>query len=152
MLELYLLCCIVDNGKGSRVLKIAKNNGVNGGTVFMGVGTVRNKVLEFLALDDIRKEIVFMVVNQENGKTAAEAINREMALRKPNHGIAFMMPVTNLAGVHSLGENTEVEDKAVKNTVYNAIFTVVDKGRGDSVVDAAKEAGARGATIIHARG
>ena len=152
MLELFLLCCIVDNGKGSKVLKIAKHNGVKGGTVFMGVGTVRSKVLEFLALDDIRKEIVFMVVSRENGKAAVEALDHEMALHKPNHGIAFLIPVNSLAGVHSLGKNIEIENKAVMNTVYNAIFTVVDKGQGDCVVDAAKEAGARGATIIHARG
>ena len=152
MLELYLLCCIVDNGKGSKVLKIAKHNGVKGGTVFMGVGTVRSKVLEFLALDDIRKEIVLMVVKRETGTAAAEALNHDMSLHKPNHGIAFLIPIKSLAGVHNLGKNIEVEDRTVTDTVYNAIFTVVDRGMGESVVDAAKEAGARGATIIHARG
>ena len=152
MLELFLLCCIVDNGKGSKVLRIAKNHGVKGGTVFMGVGTVRSRVLEFLALDDIRKEIVLMVVSRENGKAAIEALDHEMALHKPNHGIAFLVPVKSVAGVHNLGKYIEFEDRAVTDTVYNAIFTVVDKGQGESVVEAAKEAGARGATIIHARG
>lgn len=38
------------------------------------------------------------------------------------------------------------------NMEYEVIFTVVDSGRGDEVVEAATKAGARGATIIDARG
>jgi nitrogen regulatory protein PII len=40
----------------------------------------------------------------------------------------------------------------VNMTEYQAIFTVVDKGRGQDAVDAATSAGAKGATIINARG
>lgn len=36
--------------------------------------------------------------------------------------------------------------------MVSAIFTIVDKGKADDVVDAAKKAGARGGTIINARG
>ena len=37
-------------------------------------------------------------------------------------------------------------------TEYQAIFTVVDKGLGQDVVDAATQVGAKGATIINSRG
>lgn len=36
--------------------------------------------------------------------------------------------------------------------MYNAIFTIVDKGKACDVIDAAVSAGSRGATIINARG
>jgi len=36
--------------------------------------------------------------------------------------------------------------------MYDAIFVVVDKGKAEFVVEAANEAGAKGGTIIHARG
>ena len=35
---------------------------------------------------------------------------------------------------------------------YDSIFVIVDKGKGEDVVDAANASGARGATIINARG
>ena len=35
---------------------------------------------------------------------------------------------------------------------YDSIFVIVDKGNGEDVVEAANEAGARGATIVNARG
>lgn len=36
--NLVLFCCIVDCGKGSKVLKIAKKVGAVGGVVFLGKG------------------------------------------------------------------------------------------------------------------
>lgn len=35
---------------------------------------------------------------------------------------------------------------------YEAVFCIVNEGFSDAVMDAAKEAGARGGTVIHARG
>ncbi len=35
---------------------------------------------------------------------------------------------------------------------YEAIFTIVDRGVSDSVIDAATKAGSTGGTIIHGRG
>lgn len=35
---------------------------------------------------------------------------------------------------------------------YEAIFTIVDKGKADEVIDAAKLAGSTGGTVIHGRG
>ena len=36
--------------------------------------------------------------------------------------------------------------------MYNIIYVVVDKGKAEDVIDAAKKAGARGGTILNARG
>ena len=36
--------------------------------------------------------------------------------------------------------------------MYRAIFTIVDRGRAEDVMDAANEVGAKGGTIINARG
>lgn len=37
-------------------------------------------------------------------------------------------------------------------TKYNLVITVVNRGFADQVIDAAREAGARGGTVIYARG
>lgn len=152
MLDYELICCIVNNGHGSKVLKIAKNNGVRGGTVFMGGGTVKNKLLEFLDLDDVKKELVFLAAPGEIAHNAAKALAKEMAFHKKNHGIAFTIPLNNLIGSMDNEFDNDSEDRMVNDSVYSAIYTVVDRGLGNDVVDAANAAGARGATIIHARG
>ena len=152
MPEFDMIVCIVNNGHGSKTLKIAKNYGIKGGTIFFGTGTVRNKLLEFLDLNDVKKEIVLMVASHETAMEAAQMINKGMSFHKPNHGIAFVLPIRNMFGSKTYGNITCSEDGRVTDSMYNAIFTVVDRGRGEDVVEASKAAGARGATIIHARG
>ena len=152
MHEFDLLFCVVNSGQGSRTLRIAKHNGVRGGTIFLGTGIVHSRLLEILDLDDVKREIVMMVAERGNAVTAAEALGKELHFRRHNHGIAFTVPMTSLYGTRIAKEIIGIEDRVVKDTVYSAIFTVVDKGRGEDVVDASKAAGARGATIIHARG
>ena len=36
--------------------------------------------------------------------------------------------------------------------MYNAIYTIVEKGNADDVIEAAQKAGSRGGTVMHARG
>lgn len=150
--QLELICAIVNFGSGSKVLRIAKKNGVLGGTIFFGKGTIKNRFLEFLELNDVRKEIVLMIVCKDIADKAIKEIDKEFHFNKPNHGIAFTTSVKDILGFgHFTCVNNE-ESKGVDNIMYKSIFVVVDKGRGSLVIDAANKAGARGGTIINARG
>ena len=149
---LELSCVIVNFGLGSKVLKIAKLNGMLGGTVFLGMGTIKNRLLDLLDLGDIRKEIVLMISGKKTTDTAIEALSKEMAFNKPNHGIAFTTSVISLIGSKKYNHDYAQESKGGDNIMYNAIFVVVDKGNAEAAIDAATNAGSRGATIINARG
>lgn len=146
-----LICVIVNLGLGSKALSAAKKSGVSGGTIMLGRGTVDNRWLKLLELTDIRKEVVLMVGEKSIGKKALDAIDEKLNFSKPKHGIAFTMPIDAVIGAG----NDEYESNAGDGgsvSVYKAIFVVVDKGKGETVMEAAKEAGARGGTIINARG
>jgi len=151
MIELDMIFCIVNSGYGRKALAIANSKGVRGGTVFAGVGTVHDKYLDFLDLYDIKKEVSIMVAEREIALAAVEEIAVQMAFRKPNHGIAFTVHLNGFFGSRFSGDFFR-NDGVVTYSLYNAIFTIVDSGRGDEVVAASKTAGARGATIIKARG
>ena len=60
--NLVLFCCIVDCGKGSKVLKIAKKVGAVGGVVFLGKGTVRDELLKFLGILDVRRKYFYQLL------------------------------------------------------------------------------------------
>ncbi len=159
--EKYMLICVIVNfGLGTKVIRIGKQNGITGGTIFLGKGTVQSRLLEFLAINDIRKEVVLMICSKSVAGNALHKLNSEFAFDKPHHGIAFSMPVLDIIGaggaihhsIHHEEENKEQETRGVNNNMYKAIFTVVDRGKAELVMDAAKKAGARGGTIIHARG
>ncbi len=145
-----LLTVITNIGNGSRVLNVAKKHGVTGGTVTLGKGTVKNRVLNFLEICDIRKEIVVMVTSGLAAERALKGLHSELRFDKRGHGIAFIIPLDSVFGVSSFCGEIYEQEEGVK--MYKAIFTIVERGLAESVMDAATEAGARGGTIINARG
>jgi nitrogen regulatory protein PII len=88
-------------------------------------------------------------------KTADEVIDvldKEFHFKKPHHGIAFTLPVCEVFGSTSYKCDEIHTERGVSDTMYNLVTTIVDRGKGEFVVDAATKAGAKGATIVHARG
>ncbi|GAB6086585.1 P-II family nitrogen regulator [Alkaliphilus crotonatoxidans] len=147
-----LLCVIVNYGLASKVIKHAKNYGVTGGVIFLGKGTIQNPILEFLELNEARREIILMAATKETAYTALDELNKKFRFDKPHHGIAFSTSVMNILGTKNLTCTDVKECRKMENQKYNLIFVVVDRGKAEFVVDAANKAGSRGATIINARG
>jgi len=149
----YELCFVVVNsGTGGRVLKTAKKYGMTGGTILLGKGTVQNHLLEILGVNDMKKEIVMMISQEEIAHAALEGLNERFNFEKSNNGIAFSTSVMSFLGARNCEYNKVDKERGAEDTMYNAIFTIVDRGKAETVVDAAALAGSKGATIINARG
>lgn len=149
-----LLCVIINFGMASKIIKHAKQYGVTGGTIFLGKGTVKNPIWRFLGLDEVRREIVLMLADKSTAYTALDELDRSFKFDKPHHGIAFSTSVLNILGARNLADikGDFQESRGVENTMYKLIIVVVDRGKGEFVVEAANKAGSRGATIVNARG
>lgn len=149
--DFSLITVIVGAGGGSRVLSVAKRFGVTGGTLYLGRGTVRSRLLEFFEINDLHKEVVVMVSEACLARRVIDDLNGEFQFCKKNHGIAFVTPIAKVFGISRLacGNNTK---EGVKEIMYQAIYTIVEKGRAEEVIDAAVKAGSRGGTILNARG
>jgi nitrogen regulatory protein PII len=150
--DFELICMIVNFGLGSKVMQTAKQYGIKGGTVLLGRGTIQNRLLELLAISDVRKEIVYMVANKETARQALDQFVQKFKLNKPNHGIAFTTSISRVIGASSLNNDHIQESGGADPVMYHAITVIVEKGNAENVIDAATEAGSRGGTIINARG
>ena len=151
MADFSCICCVVNTGDASRVLKSAKKYGVRGGTVSIGRGTVSSHLWNFLAINEVRKEIVTMIVENQLSTGAIRGISLDMKFEKPNHGIAFSYPVSEFIGSRNSAGPASENLEGVK-AMHNVIFVIVDKGRAEEVIEAAGRAGSEGGTIINARG
>ncbi|MEG0289757.1 MAG: P-II family nitrogen regulator [Carnobacterium sp.] len=147
-----ILCLIVNDGVGSKVLKIAKQDGISGGTVFYGFGTINNNALKLLGLDDIRKEIIILAAKKEDAEKTLEDLSQKLKLEKRNHGIAFSIPIANLLGNRNCVYKQNASSRKVEDIMHQAIFTIVDHGQAEEVIDAAVAAGSQGGTVITGRG
>ena len=144
---------IVNNGVGSKVFKIIKKHNVVGGIIYVAKGTIKNKLLEFFEIADIRKEVVTFMGPRELCCAALKDLCESLHLEKPHHGIAFseaLMGIHSSKGIFSSDESDIL--KSEEATMYTKIMAIVDKGNAEVVVDSAVSAGARGGTIINARG
>ena len=150
--EIELLCIIVNFGLGSDIITFSKQHEITGGIIFFGKGVIKNAILEFLDLTESRKEIVLMVAEKTTAYTVLEQLNKKFNFIKPNHGIAFSTPINNILGAKFCTCKDNKESRGVENPMYNVITVVVDKGKAESVIEAATEAGSKGGTIINARG
>ncbi|HEY8445057.1 MAG TPA: P-II family nitrogen regulator [Bacilli bacterium] len=151
-MNLDLYCAIVNDGLGRKVVKILKNNGVKGATLFKGKGTINDKIAAFLGLNDIKKDIVISGCDQETGDRAILEVYKQLKLSKPNRGICFSVPLEKIIGSSFYHLDNNIKKNEEDNMEYKLISVIVDRGNGESVVDAASKAGANGATIINARG
>lgn len=145
---------IVRHGLGSKIVHYAKECGISGGTIVLGKGTAKSSLLKFLELSESTKEVVMVLSDKTLGNKFLKKVFIEMNLDKPNHGIAFSIPICNVMGTQGCSgdESEKPGSEGEEMYLYNSIFVIVDKGNGNKVVEVASEAGARGGTIINARG
>jgi len=147
-----LIYIVVNYGKGSRVLHKAKEHGILSGTIFLGRGTVSNSILNFLSLYDESKEIVLLGTDNHTAGPALVELNKEFQFEKPNHGIVFTTSACEIVGSRCYKSEDNKEERGVNKPMYQNIITIVNRGKAEEVIEAAKAAGSKGGTIINARG
>lgn len=151
--DFELVYAVVNYGVGSKLLSKAKESGISGGTVCLGSGTVSNSILNFLSLYDERKEIVLLGGESSIIEKALTQLNKYFKFEKPNHGIIFTVSMFKIIGsrcnkCNELSQKSREEEKAM----YQVIISIVNRGKAEEVIEAAKECGAKGGTIINGRG
>lgn len=149
--QFVLMISIVDEDKGSDVMKIAHEMGVSGGTVMKAEGSVQGKILNMLGFTSNRKEMCLNLIKTEKEDLFYKKVNDRLHIDKAHHGVVFSLPVEAAVGLRNhdtlyLDENRERSGK------MDAIFTIVDSGLAEDVIAEAKLVGAKGGTVIHARG
>ena len=95
-----VIFAIVNSGFAEDVMDIARGLGVRGGTILHGRGVVKEDAAAFFGItlhED--KEILMMVAERDIRDNVLNAIYKEMGMAKKAKGIAFSLPVTDVAGL-----------------------------------------------------
>ena len=121
-------------------------------------GTVRQKTLSLFGLEESHKTVHYCVVTANKKNELMKALTREMTIDLPDRGIALSIPLSSMGGRRPIElfanghENDEEEESTMQENQMELIIAICEKGHTDFVMDAAREAGARGGTVIHAKG
>lgn len=166
MESLHLVIAITDRYKAERVISFFKENNVFTTDVVLGTGTARNDATQYFYLNPSEKAIVFGVITDAGLNPLMKDFRRKLYFDLPEKGIALSVPINSVGGKRSLEymldgqtlnllerrKNTEREDRMSVNTDYELIFVIANEGYTDMIMDAAREAGATGGTVIKAKG
>ena len=95
-----VIFAIVNSGFAEDVMEVAREQGVRGGTILNARGVVREEAAAFFGITlHADKEILMMVVEKSIRDKVLNAIYKEMGMAKKAKGIAFSLPVSDVAGL-----------------------------------------------------
>lgn len=148
--HLEMLVVIVEHNKASKVLHLADEKGVTASVAMLGRGTASRTIFDYLGLNDKKKAVLMLFGKTEEIMDLADYLVEKLEMNKPNHGIAYIESAFNVFGTEDNANGSENIKRG--ENMYNAIYTIVEKGNADDVIEAAEKAGSRGGTVMHARG
>lgn len=126
-------------------------------------GTVHQKHLDLFGIERTDKTMLFSFVTDHTQKQLLQALTKQMKIDLPDRGVALSIPLSGIGGMRSLEyvtagqqlapktDEPEVQDMNCESE-HELIVAIYEKGYTELVMDAAREVGAGGGTVIHAKG
>lgn len=98
--EFDLIVTIINKGWADEIVEAARSAGAEGGTVLYGRGTgVHERKSFFGILIEPEKEVVLTLIRRECTQSVLQAIIKAGQLERPGTGIAFVLDVSQVAGI-----------------------------------------------------
>ncbi len=158
MSELYLMITVADRKQLPTFLEFCEKHQVNVGVLALGRGLASSEVLDYLGLEDAVKAVAVSVVTDSVWAALKKGLEQELRIDIPGSGIVFTVPMGSIGGKRQLlfltaGQNYEKgEESVLKGTDHELVIVITNQGYTELVMDAARDAGAAGGTMLHARG
>ena len=106
-----VIFAIVNSGYAEEVMEVARENGARGGTILNARGVAGEEAAAFFGITlHAEKEILMMVVDKSIRDDILNAIYKQMGMAKKAQGIAFSLPVSDVAGLVKDPEPKASED------------------------------------------
>lgn len=127
----------------------------------IGHGTARSSYMSYFGFNDIEKRIVFSIIPSTLEHTVLDTVGRELRLYLLGRGIAFTTPISTISSIvedavlstpdRDLADAKSPVSKKEKTTMHELVIAVVNQKYTETAIEAARSAGATGATVFHTR-
>ncbi len=122
-----------------------------------GKGTAPTEMLDILGLGGTTRVITITLIQKQRITELFKILRQELFYHQKGGGIAFSVPITGAQSsvyqhLKKDCKDQEGNDNTMSNEQKNSDFTLmlvsVDSGYSDNVIHAARQAGARGGTVL----
>lgn len=151
-----IVVTFAERGYGKALAKFYEERNVFCSFQCMGHGTASSELLDVLGIGSAEKDILISYASKENAERLLYQIANEIQEDSYGNGIVFDMPMTGLNSLiaASLIGHQEQKSGGMEMDIKadnSLILVAVNQGHTDDVMDTARQAGARGGTVIRAR-
>ncbi len=95
-----MIICIVNSGFSGEVMDVARAKGVTGGTIIHARGTANKKAEEAYKITiNPEKDLLLLAVDANIKDDVLKAIYEDVGLGTDGHGVAFSLPISDIAGI-----------------------------------------------------
>lgn len=154
-MELYYVMAVMDRDRGEKTAALFQSLGLNLVLTTLARGTATGEHLRRYGLEAAEKAVVSTVASGEEAARLLKLARRELYIDIPGNGIMLTVPLKSVAGGRTLAwlTNSEIKGGVPKMEFsYELIVAILNEGWSDVLMDAAREAGAAGGTVLHAKG
>ena len=158
MSNVFYLLTVAERSRLPDFMQIFRETGVEVCFVTLGHGTMDTASLRYPPLSSAEKAVCMSFVTEASWRTIKHELETKVKIDIPGVGMALIIPASSVGGKRELAfllsgqKFTRGEESVLKNTDRELIIAICDQGYGETVMDAARSAGAGGGTIIHAKG
>lgn len=149
---------IVDRKIVNKYMNLYQDNDLHVMFLSLGYGTAANDILDYLGLESAEKAVTFSVLEEASWKNIKKQLEKKLKIDAPGGGIAFITPLSSIGGKKTLQfllesqDYQKEEESTLQNTTHDLIVVIAEQGYTELIMEAAREAGAYGGTVIHAKG
>lgn len=155
-MELYYVLSIVDRNKAKEMLDIHQTMQLSVVLTNLGKGTATSEHLLLYDLVETEKAIIGTVASDSSARQLIKTAKRRLFIDIPGNGVMMVIPIKSIGGGRNLAYLTDgqtlggaIPDMNFENEL---IIVILNEGYSDMVMDAARDAGATGGTVFHAKG
>lgn len=152
------LVAIVDRGRGETAAELFQSLGAPVHFACPGRGTANSDMLDYLGLGETEKDVVFTLTTQSSARLLVKAAVKKLQLSSAGKGIVFTLDLSAVSGLLSRIVHREAavhagkeEADKMEHGMFDLVVAAVDPGGTETMMAAAREAGARGGTVLHGR-
>lgn len=153
-----LLVSIVNQKDDKKLKAVLDEISVSLSFSFAGKGTARSTVLDYLGIGETEKVVAVSLIPESDEDKIIREIRKEMSLYLVGRGISFTIPLTGISEIVANGIAAAASNRMDRRKVmtgeerrYDLIVASVEANHVDEAMEAAREAGAAGGTVVRAR-
>lgn len=130
----------------------------------VGHGTARSSYMTYFGFNEIDKRVVMSLIPGVSEHRILSSVGHALKLYLVGRGIAFTVPLSGISniindaildGADKLEKSTEkrtpISKKKEKKRMHELVIAVVNTKFTDAAIEAARAAGATGATVFHTK-